>query len=434
MFSGKCLKKDTNVLCFDGSIKKVQDICNGDLLMGDDSLPRTVSDHHNGVGRLYTVSPTRERDFEPYTVNEQHILSLMSWENGEIIDIPILDYLKQTTSWKQLYKGYQTYVEFPKKKVIITPHLIGEWIVQNFWSELAGKRIPEEYLCNDRETRLQVLSGILCSSSIKKTGAGCCTGYFITIKDSSLQKDVLFLARSLGYRCSHDLENMHIDQMNSNAVLSSITVTETDPGEYFGFTVDGNNRFLLADFTVTHNSSALLRKLTQLAEMGLAACYINHGIDNRAQTAYSTHSPLLQNQELSITTMKTCDLQALDMGSLKKHDVIGIDEAQFFDESLISFVRELVDVHNKYVIVVGLDGNFRREKFGHILDLIPLADNVTKLHAYCKECAATDKKLVRALFTHYTAPEKDVENTVIVGGAEKYQPVCRNCYLALNIK
>jgi thymidine kinase len=177
-------------------------------------------------------------------------------------------------------------------------------------------------------------------------------------------------------------------------------------------------------------SSALLRNLTQLSDMGLSALYINHGVDDRAKTMYSTHSTLLQNQNLNISATKTSNLLELSIDVLIQFDVIGIDEAQFFDDTLVPFVQNLVDVHKKYVIVVGLDGNFRREKFGHILDLIPIADNVTKLHAYCKRCAEHKKTLVNASFTHYVQGSCDGD-TVIVGGAEKYIALCRDCYLEL---
>ena len=188
---------------------------------------------------------------------------------------------------------------------------------------------------------------------------------------------------------------------------------------------------ILVGSMMAGKTSALIRKLTILAEMGLSALYINHGIDNRSDANYSTHSPLLKNQDLNITTMKTTDLSCIATSDISQFDVIGIDEAQFFDESLIHFVHDMVDNHKKYVLVVGLDGDFKRQKFGHILDLIPFADNVAKLHAFCKRCASERKVLVNALFTHYTAAEQFSDDSIKVGGAEKYEAVCRECYLAL---
>ncbi len=176
-------------------------------------------------------------------------------------------------------------------------------------------------------------------------------------------------------------------------------------------------------------SSSMINTLTLLSEMGLKALYINHGIDDRSQFDYSTHSSLLKDRDLSISTMKTTNLQEIAISQIKPFDIIGIDEAQFFGQDLIFFVKDLVDVYHKYVIVVGLDGSYKREKFGYILDLIPLADNVVKLHAYCKRCSTMHKTLRSALFTHYTGDSDDI---IIVGGAEKYQAVCRECYLELN--
>lgn len=177
-------------------------------------------------------------------------------------------------------------------------------------------------------------------------------------------------------------------------------------------------------------SSALIRKLSQLSgePLFLNVLYINHAIDDRAETDYSSHSPLLKDTKLNYDTVKADDISKL-IDIAKEYDVIGIDETQFFSKNVVDFVLQLVEKHNKYVIVAGLDGDFRRNKFGHLLDLIPFADNVTKLHAYCKPCAENKKTLVTALFTNY---QNDTHETVIVGAGEKYQPVCRKCYLHIN--
>lgn len=172
-------------------------------------------------------------------------------------------------------------------------------------------------------------------------------------------------------------------------------------------------------------SSSVLRKLTQMKEIGLNVLYINHCLDNRSTKGWSTHCPILKHNELDITIIKTDKLQNIEYDQIWEYDVIGIDEAQFFDKFLCEFVQTLVDKMNKYVIVAGLDGDYKRERFGHILDLIPLADNVAKLHAYCKICSR-EKKTVSAIFTKYIG-EETLDN-IIIGGADKYIPVCRKCY------
>ena len=106
-----------------------------------------------------------------------------------------------------------------------------------------------------------------------------------------------------------------------------------------------------------------------------------------------------------------------------KHDdisdsqVILIDEAQFF-EDLIE-IRELVDTHQKHIFVFGLDGDFKRNKFGHILDLIPVCDSVEKLTAKCNMCNN------KAIFSRRII---NSGQQILVGSNESYQPMCRKCY------
>ncbi|XP_010454586.1 PREDICTED: thymidine kinase b-like [Camelina sativa] len=100
-------------------------------------------------------------------------------------------------------------------------------------------------------------------------------------------------------------------------------------------------------------------------------------------------------------------------------DVIGIDEAQFFGD-LYEFCREAADKEGKTVIVAGLDGDFMRRRFGSVLDLIPIANSVTKLTSRCEVCGK------KASFTMRKTEERVTE---LIGGAEVYMPVCRNHYV-----
>ena len=102
---------------------------------------------------------------------------------------------------------------------------------------------------------------------------------------------------------------------------------------------------------------------------------------------------------------------------ISKSQVILIDEAQFF-EDLIE-IRELVDIHEKHIFVFGLDGDFKRNKFGHILDLIPFCDSVEKLSANCNICNN------KAIFSRRII---NSEEQVLIGSNESYQPMCRKCY------
>ncbi|XP_058210441.1 thymidine kinase a-like [Rhododendron vialii] len=102
-----------------------------------------------------------------------------------------------------------------------------------------------------------------------------------------------------------------------------------------------------------------------------------------------------------------------------KLDVIGIDEAQFFDD-LYDFCCNAADCDGKTVILAGLDGDYMRRSFGSVLDIIPLADSITKLTARCELCSK------RAFFT---LRKTDETKTELIGGSDVYMPVCRQHYV-----
>jgi thymidine kinase len=102
---------------------------------------------------------------------------------------------------------------------------------------------------------------------------------------------------------------------------------------------------------------------------------------------------------------------------------IVVDEAQFFVDCLIPFVRAAVDKHGKHVVVVGLDGDADKRPFGDVLALMTHADSIEKKTALCRHCGdGTPAIFTRALVAH--------DAQVAVGGAEMYEPVCRRHYSA----
>jgi thymidine kinase len=110
---------------------------------------------------------------------------------------------------------------------------------------------------------------------------------------------------------------------------------------------------------------------------------------------------------------RACDIPSL--ATYAAADVILVDEGQFFTD-LVEGVKLLLS-HGKNVHVYGLSGNAKQEKLGHILDIIPLASDVTFLKAYCVRCTR------HAAFT-VTEEELPVGGTLI-GGSEIYSAVCR---------
>lgn len=152
---------------------------------------------------------------------------------------------------------------------------------------------------------------------------------------------------------------------------------------------------------------------------------INHSLDKRySEDQLSTHD---QRCIPAINTEKLEDLflNEINKTQILSSKVILINEGQFFPD-LKDFVVKLVEKHNKKVYVCGLDGDFKRNKFGQILDLIPYADNIVKLKAICNAC---NKGLLnnKAIFTRRSSDNLD---QVVIGGNDIYEPVCRICYLS----
>ena len=117
--------------------------------------------------------------------------------------------------------------------------------------------------------------------------------------------------------------------------------------------------------------------------------------------------------------VKTKDLINMDFSG---YDIVLIDEAHFF-EDLVDTVKKLLD-KKIYVIVGSLIADFKGEKFGNAIDLVPICDEIHRLHAYCGICAE-DKKCRIAI---YSKRMSECKETVEIGGSEKYIPVCRSHY------
>lgn len=104
-------------------------------------------------------------------------------------------------------------------------------------------------------------------------------------------------------------------------------------------------------------------------------------------------------------------------------NVVGIDEAQFFDQDLVEVSQKLA-MSGVRVVAAGLDMDFRGKPFGPIPDLLAVAEYITKVHAICPHCGS--------LATHSYRLSAETE-TVVLGEKDKYEPRCRICYNMGNI-
>ena len=99
-------------------------------------------------------------------------------------------------------------------------------------------------------------------------------------------------------------------------------------------------------------------------------------------------------------------------------EVIGIDEAQFFDDGLVNVCIQLANKGSR-VIIAGLDMDFSGKPFGVMPKLMAVAEYVTKVHAICVKCGSL------AQFSHRKTPD---ENIVMIGETDFYEPLCRVCF------
>jgi replicative DNA helicase len=347
---GKCLGLGTPILMYDGSIKNVEDVQVGDLLMGDDSTPRRVLTLARGRERMYWVRQIKGMD---YRVNESHILSLKrsrnewSHKNGDVLNISVKEYLDKSNKFKTNYKGYKVGVEFSAQPTIVAPYYLGLWLgdghrskpeiatqdvevvsylheyadtiglsVHEYKAEgkcpqysitqgqqhrggyslkealrdsgvLDNKHIPQNYLSNSTDNRLQLLAGLLDSDGHYLVQSN---GYEITQKSKVLAEQIKFLCDTLGFRTTMyakkatlkainyetevyrvriygdidkipvkiDRKKARMWQKNRNWTMTGIAVEFDKEDDYYGFEIDGNHLFLLGDCTVTHNTAFTL--------------------------------------------------------------------------------------------------------------------------------------------------------------------------------
>ena len=99
-------------------------------------------------------------------------------------------------------------------------------------------------------------------------------------------------------------------------------------------------------------------------------------------------------------------------------DVVGIDEAKFFDEHIVEVCNQLANQGTR-VIIAGLDLDFKGQPFGPMPALLAIADEVTKVHAICVRCGSL------AYVSHRLVSN---DKQVLLGETQEYEPLCRECY------
>ena len=157
----------------------------------------------------------------------------------------------------------------------------------------------------------------------------------------------------------------------------------------------------------------LMRRLRRAKIAGLRTEIFKPTIDTRyAQEDVVSHD----RNSIASTPIDTAESLLLLASNV---DVIGIDEAQFFDPRLPQVVEQLADQGIR-VILAGLDMDFKRQPFGPMSTLCAIADSVDKIHAICIECGS---------WASYSYRLVSGQEQVMLGEANEYRPLCRTCYL-----
>jgi superfamily II DNA or RNA helicase len=347
---GKCHAKDTLILMYDGSISKVQDIKVGDKIMGDDSTSRTIISLARGRETMYKI---HEIKGSSYIVNESHILSLR-YKKGKIIDISVKDYLNLPKPYR-IY-GYRVPIIFSEKELEIDPYLVGMWIGDSLTNNLRVVQsnliikngllnIPNHYKCNSRKNQLALLAGIIDSVGECIYFYNVILGYKIIINKKftervhQLTNDIIYLTRSLGFKSYIDTnKNIIIQNYLSNGKKSNlnykIKLEKLDVADYYGFEIDGNNRFVLGDFTVTHNTVISLYIACQLKLKTLVIVHKSFLLNQWVERANQ-----FTNAKIGILQQKKIDIEGKDIviGMLQSIAKDKYDSEIFKDFGLVIF-------------------------------------------------------------------------------------------------
>lgn len=224
---GKCLAYDTPLIMFNGEQQKVQYIKHGDFLMGDDNTPRTILSLARGRDNMYKIIPDRGA---VYTVNSEHILCLKDINNTDnVIEIAVKDYLKLSEERKANLRTYKA----------------TKFTLEDKW--ITDKDIRSDF---EPKTQDEFLEDIICKFGVRinanKPIIDLLTDHFIRL---------------------FPIYPVHKNNMDTHWQVYFVLGEQLQPfriecvgeGDYYGFTLDGNSRFLFGDRTVTHNTCSAVQ-------------------------------------------------------------------------------------------------------------------------------------------------------------------------------
>jgi thymidine kinase len=156
----------------------------------------------------------------------------------------------------------------------------------------------------------------------------------------------------------------------------------------------------------------LIRRLRRAQFAGLKVEIFKPSLDNRySETRIVSHD----DKSIVSTPVDHASSILLLSGNV---NAVGIDEAQFFDNSIVEVCNKLAD-NGIRVVVAGLDMDFMGKPFGPMPALLAIAEFVTKVHAICMRCGN---------LAQYSFRKSEEDQVVVLGEKDKYEPLCRTCF------
>jgi DNA repair exonuclease SbcCD ATPase subunit len=328
---GKCFAKNTMIRLANGTSRAVQDIRIGDEVFGWDSTAREVLSVTSGEEEMYkitAISPTGKNVMD-YTVNKSHTLTVITSVDNEPIDLNVSDSIEAIRAGLYL-KGFRSIAEYPSFEIDFNPYIYGVILqgglrnislnlkrlmnrdlkpeygyyfdengtltslrfrsmrgrfksINSFHRNvhnLAHAQILSVYCYNSVEIRKNFLAGL-----VDRHGSITSDGEIYLFVKDELVNTIIDIVHSIGgyvyYKESHlfiGLTSYIPTRLLRPYIFQkgyTISITPVGFGEYYGFMIEGDGRFCLADYTVTHNSSIL--QGIEFALFGTGKNLVSHG-------------------------------------------------------------------------------------------------------------------------------------------------------------
>lgn len=384
---GKCLSFGTPILMFDGTIKKIEEIVTGEFVMGPDSRPRQVLSTCMGTDNMFEIIPKKGRSFvcnTPHVLTLKGIMPHMEYQPErakkyiarysirglrktkafatelealhfmddlpeDIFDIPLDEFMRRSAEQQQHSHLFHVGVEFPARDLPIDPYLFGQTLKE---------KIPDIYKINSRSNRLRLLDGIL------ETMATIYPDRFeLMLESARLADDIEYLAFSLGLmvtrmECFGDaIQQLTIMAAETGQTVQRFQIQSLGLGQYCGFELDGDGRFLLGDFLVTHNTSVLGQIVHNLELRGVtyAVCaYVGKAVA-RIREVTKKRNPSTIHRLIANTKKNHLDVRSTQFEKdipLSEYEYVVMDEGSTTTTELTyDFLQAYPNI--KHLILIG---------------------------------------------------------------------------------